>query len=246
MIHQLGDFSLIPDTQKRSKRIGLLFSSLRIGFEIEHLQWEKIPDIKSNGFNFTDGCGFVSADIISKACKILEDNKKIVETMPSVIQVRFLGFKGILLLKKSLHNKIQFRESMLKFNVFEGKHDKNFLGIVNYSTPFHLTYLSLQSVMLLSALGVKDETFYDLQTDYFAKIGVLLESPLVAYNFCRLRDRELMRLIEKYGFSKVVINRLRVLRRKELERGIKKIKRASKNRLEAERLRIFVPKGRLV
>lgn len=46
---------------------------------------------------------------------------------------------------------------MLKFNVPEKDKEKSFLGVLAYSTPFALTYLSMQSVMLLSALGVKDE-----------------------------------------------------------------------------------------
>ena len=78
--------------------------------------------------------------------------------MPSAIQIRFAGCKGVLTLDPTLPGKkAVFRPSMLKF---ESPHRR--LEVLQTSRP-QVVFLNHQLIMLLSNLGVPDEVFLNLQ-----------------------------------------------------------------------------------
>ena len=78
--------------------------------------------------------------------------------MPSAIQIRFAGCKGVLTLDPTLpEKKAVFRPSMRKF---ESPHRR--LEVLQTSRP-QVVFLNHQLVMLLSNLGVPDEVFLNLQ-----------------------------------------------------------------------------------
>ena len=78
---------------------------------------EDIPNVQSADYIFTDGCGLIApqlAEQLVKQVNITYRNKKY---MPSVFQIRYHGYKGILTYEPSMHGKIlaKFRDSMRKF-----------------------------------------------------------------------------------------------------------------------------------
>ena len=78
--------------------------------------------------------------------------------MPSAIQIRFAGCKGVLTLDPTLpEKKAVFRPSMRKF---ESPHRR--LEVLQTSRP-QVVFLNHQLIMLLSNLGVPDEVFLNLQ-----------------------------------------------------------------------------------
>ena len=78
--------------------------------------------------------------------------------MPSAIQIRFAGCKGVLTLDPTLPGKkAVFRPSMRKF---ESPHRR--LEVLQTSRP-QVVFLNHQLIMLLSNLGVPDEVFLNLQ-----------------------------------------------------------------------------------
>jgi hypothetical protein len=116
-VKDMGDFSKLKSVGKKAKRIGLLFSSAEMAVSLHPDRCEDIDDIKYNDYIFTDGCGLISTNLARQLVqrrKIAYRNRRY---LPSVFQIRYRGYKGILTLWPPLKGKVQvqFRESMRKF-----------------------------------------------------------------------------------------------------------------------------------
>jgi|SRR5690242_14452930 len=115
-VKAMGDFSKIKSVGKKAKRIGLLFSSAEITFDLPPDRCQDIDDVATKDYIFTDGCGLVSAQLARQ----LAQKRNIVfrerRYLPSVYQVRYRGYKGVLTLDPTLRGQIQaqFRASMRK------------------------------------------------------------------------------------------------------------------------------------
>jgi RNA dependent RNA polymerase len=135
-VEAMGDFSKLKSVGKKAKRIGLLFSSAEMAVTLQPERCEDIDDIKGNDYVFTDGCGLISIHLareIVQRRNIAYRNRKY---LPSVFQIRYRGYKGVLMLDPSLEGNIQvqFRESMRKF-----KDAKDLsLSVVDYSKVTNL------------------------------------------------------------------------------------------------------------
>lgn len=130
-IESLGDFSKMTTVGKKAKRIGLLFSSAEMGVELAPERCEDIPDVEANDYVFTDGCGLISthlARLLVESVHIAFRNHKYI---PSVFQIRYRGYKGVLSLDPSMGTQClaKFRSSMKKFR---GGDDLT-LSVVDYS-----------------------------------------------------------------------------------------------------------------
>lgn len=130
-VSSLGDFGGMKTAAKKAKRIGLLFSTAEMAMNLNPDRCEDIPDIATKDYVFTDGCGFISRHLakeLVQRAKIKYRNRKY---MPSVFQIRYRGYKGVLMLEPDLNGQIlvKFRDSMKKFN---GGNDLSF-SVVNYS-----------------------------------------------------------------------------------------------------------------
>lgn len=130
-IESLGDFSKIKTVAKKAKRIGLLFSSADMAMILDPVRCEDIPDVQTKDYIFTDGCGLISPHLASQLVKqrnIVFRNKRYI---PSVFQIRYRGYKGVLMLEPELSGQIlvKFRDSMKKF---KGGDDLSF-SVVAYS-----------------------------------------------------------------------------------------------------------------
>jgi hypothetical protein len=130
-IEGFGDFKNIKTVAKKAKRIGLLFSSTKFGAVLRPDRCEDIPDIQNKDYNFTDGCGFISPGLLKvlvKKTPIVFRNQAYV---PSVVQIRYRGYKGVLAVEPSMtgQTQVRFRESMRKFTSVEDLT----LSVVDYS-----------------------------------------------------------------------------------------------------------------
>jgi hypothetical protein len=127
----LGDFSKIKSVAKKAKRIGLLFSTAEIGVTLHPDRCEDIADVQSKEYCFTDGCGLISTLLAEQLVKKTQITFRNVRYTPSVFQIRYRGYKGVLTFEPKLQKQIlvQFRDSMRKF-----KEVKDLtLSVVDYS-----------------------------------------------------------------------------------------------------------------
>ncbi|XP_066277875.1 uncharacterized protein [Branchiostoma lanceolatum] len=184
LVNRFGEFEAIKNPSKRAARIGLLLSTATKCLELHVKEIDHIKDIEANGFTFTDGCGFISVACARK----ITDDKDISERyrhqdppVPSVIQFRMKGCKGIVMIDPSLPNGVCIRPSQEKFkwklpapHVFGVCDD----GI---SQPYAFGQLNKQYIMMLSALGIQDDVFLSKQDTYFRELDRLEIDKEVAF-----------------------------------------------------------------
>lgn len=130
-VEAMGDFSKLKSVGKKAKRIGLLFSSAEMALVLSQERCEDIEDVKRDDYIFTDGCGLISHQLARRLVQkrnIIFRNERY---LPSVFQIRYRGYKGVLTLDHTLNGQVQvqFRESMRKF---KGVSDASF-AVVDYS-----------------------------------------------------------------------------------------------------------------
>ena len=163
-------------TSKRMKRIGMLFSELKLtSVVVVDNNVIEMPDIERNGFNFTDGCGGICKDLAEQ----VKEGAGIVEAyLPSVYQIRYQGCKGVVVLDpKLVSGKLMIRPSMKK--CLSGSKPFLEIGLCDYSRPYSYGHLNRQFIMLFSALGIKDEVFIKKQEAHLARLEKLAEDPEV-------------------------------------------------------------------
>lgn len=130
-IKAMGDLSKIKSVGKQAKRIGLLFSSAEVALDLPPNRCQDIDDVATKDYTFTDGCGLISAQLAGQLAQkrniVFRDRRY----LPSVYQVRYRGYKGVLTLDPTLRGEIQaqFRASMRKF---KDSPDYSF-AVVDYS-----------------------------------------------------------------------------------------------------------------
>ena len=131
IVESWGDFSSIKSVAKKAKRIGLLFSAAEATIQLQPERCEDISDKQTKDYNFTDGCGLISNHLAKQLVKHIPITFRNRKYTPSVFQIRYRGYKGVLTLEPSMTGKImaKFRDSMRKFR---GGEDFSF-SVVDYS-----------------------------------------------------------------------------------------------------------------
>ncbi|KAF8877847.1 RNA dependent RNA polymerase-domain-containing protein [Gymnopilus junonius] len=184
-IYVMGDFGRIMNVAKRAKRIGLLFSSAEVDFTLDPALVADIPDITAGDENFSDGCGLMSKRLamqVAKAKKIIFRGQRYT---PTVFQIRYLGYKGVLMLHPELDNSTtnrhlaEFRKSMKKFSTTL---DHSF-SVVGYSKPYTFGRLNNDIIVLLSSLGVTPAALLAKQQEYFNWISGAAKDVVKAVDF---------------------------------------------------------------
>jgi hypothetical protein len=138
-VESLGDFTKMKTVAKKSKRIGLLFSVARVATILKPDRREDIPDIQTDDYIFTDGCGLISPRLAQELARKVGIAFRNVRYTPSVFQIRYLGYKGVVILDPAMKGEvlIKFRKSMKKFN---GGSDFSF-AVIEYSKVFLIVFL---------------------------------------------------------------------------------------------------------
>lgn len=118
-VDALGEFGRMKTVQKKAKRIGLLFSSAEVARTVDPKWCEDIPDVETKDYVFTDGCGLIAPTLareLAKGAKIVFRNQKY---CPSVFQIRYRGYKGVVTVDPRMKEKggplLRMRKSMKKF-----------------------------------------------------------------------------------------------------------------------------------
>ncbi|KAJ8087712.1 hypothetical protein PM082_006548 [Marasmius tenuissimus] len=240
-IYVMGDFERIMNVAKRAKRIGLLFSEAQVDFQLDPQRIADIPDIKMGDELFSDGCGLMS----KRLAVLVAKNKRIifreVRYTPCVFQIRYLGYKGVLMLHPPLDAPnqplAQFRKSMKKFNTTTN----TTFSVVDYSRPYAFGRLNNDVIVLLSSLGITNEKLIAKQQEYHTWITEASSDPVKAFTF--------LSSMEEYGLAEKVL--LNGLDDPEVQRGVrsKQAKEVASFKGEKNgknRARMIVHKSRLL
>ncbi|KAI8053420.1 RNA dependent RNA polymerase-domain-containing protein [Syncephalis plumigaleata] len=144
----MGDFSEYKIIGKLAARMGQCFSSTRMTIELAPDQLTCIDDVKSSDdkYMFSDGVGRMSVAV----ARAVEEKMGLKE-LPSAIQFRLGGCKGVLTLHPPLSPAsphIEYRESQRKFNS-----DHRALEVIR-TANYTAGALNRQIIVLLTCLGV--------------------------------------------------------------------------------------------
>ncbi|KAF4337269.1 NAM7-nonsense-mediated mRNA decay [Fusarium beomiforme] len=236
-IESMGDFTKMKTVGKKTKRIGLLFSSSKAAMVISPDRCEDISDVETDDYVFTDGCGLIAPSLaheLSRRTRIIFRDTRYT---PLVFQLRYRGYKGVVTVDPRMKKQkalLKFRKSMKKFS---GGDDHSF-AVVAHSKPFSYGFLNDESIILLHALGISQETLLAKQRNHFnllnnARIDFRDAFRFLSYvNRPDLAERVLLEGVESV---KSQINR-------QINEQLKKML----NKQGEQKCRIFVQKSRLL
>ena len=251
IINKFGDFDSIKTAAKRAARIGLLLSTAGETVKIREDDINRIADVERNGFTFTDGCGYISpvlAKMIVEHLEISEKYKHQKYPYPSVFQVRLLGCKGVLVLNPFLVKGVEIRKSMEKFKWLLPEPFP--LGVVDkgFSKPYEVGSLNKQFILLLSALGIKDDVFLNKQKTYFEEIKSLTSNKETAFTYlCAFDEIEIAEQFLKDENNKTALAKIKSIQQRAYaspNNSESEIERTRKS--PALRLKIPIEKSRNV
>jgi len=191
-----GDFSCINSVSKLAARMGQAFSKTTPTIQIPPSCMKEIPDIEvedpktGTKYIFTDGCGEISGDYLEQIASIMNLN-----SVPSAIQVRLMGMKGMLVLNPQLTKQIRYVPSMKKYDIENPTPLQRTVEVIKTASVLR-GYLNRQYINILSCLGVPNEFFLKLQQAYIDEILNFHTSKPAAKNFltCLTPSKELASL----------------------------------------------------
>ncbi|KAJ4839358.1 hypothetical protein Tsubulata_043155 [Turnera subulata] len=230
----MGCFSKIRSVSKCAARMGQLFSSSIQTFDVPEQDVEIIPDIEMDcdgiSYCFSDGIGKISLQFARK----LAEKCGLNET-PSVFQIRYGGYKGVVAVDRNSFRKLSLRTSMLKF-----ESENRMLNVTSWSDSMPC-YLNREIVSLLSTLGVKDEALLSLQQVQLDLLGKMLtdrEAALaVLQSFAWAGSKDILTSMLLEGYEPGDEPYLSMMLQAYHENLLTELK---------TRCRVFVPKGRVV
>jgi RNA-dependent RNA polymerase len=156
----MGHFKDICSISKCAARMGQLFSSSRPTFEVPPYAVEAIPDVEvttdGTKYIFSDGIGRISLRFAKQIGKVLGLDYA---NPPSAFQIRYGGYKGVIVVDPNSFFDISLRPSMKKF-----ESESIMLNITSWSKS-QPCYMNREIISLLSTLGIRDEIFESIQQD---------------------------------------------------------------------------------
>ena len=233
-----SDFAKIQTIEKQAKRIAQLFSRFTKSVKLNTNEYKLINDVQNKNYIFTDGCGFMSTEFAEQVKSIYRLNY-----VPSVCQIRYRGFKGVLLhVPEITSKKVYFRESMKKFDTQKPEFD--FFGVVDVSRSFRPAYLNTQIIMLLESIGVskrmiklKQDDFFDILKDLSSNMDKACK-----YLSCFGNADYVDSIHNHKGIDKTIETYLTTSKKKEIEKMFE-FRQRDKPKYKT---RILIPKSRLV
>ncbi|CAN6280057.1 unnamed protein product [Urochloa humidicola] len=226
----MGDFRNIRNVAKYAARLGQSFSSSTETLKVHSYEVEQIPDI-TNGtkYIFSDGVGKISANFaleVAMKCKLKR-------FAPSVFQIRYGGYKGVVAVDPSSNRKLSLRKSMSKF-----QSENITLDVLAYS-KYQPCFLNRQLITLLSTLGVSGNVFELKQGEAVKQLNRMVTEPQAA--------REAIELMPMGEVTNVVKELLLCGYQPDHEPYLSMLLqtfRASKLLELKTKSRIFIPEGR--
>uniref|UniRef100_A0A0N5BKB4 RNA-dependent RNA polymerase n=1 Tax=Strongyloides papillosus TaxID=174720 RepID=A0A0N5BKB4_STREA len=155
----MGDFTKCSSLPKMMARMGQCFTQTQPAICLKESDYIIIDDVyggynnDGSRFCFSDGCGILSTKMAGALAAILK-----LDHVPSVFQIRFKGFKGILSVDNTIGSNgetysIAFRKSQLKFDISDSG-GESFLEVVKYSMPA-IACFNRQLIVILDQVGYK-------------------------------------------------------------------------------------------
>ncbi|KAK2460832.1 hypothetical protein APHAL10511_007302 [Amanita phalloides] len=210
----IGDFKgtkLLRCPSKYAARLGQAFTATDPSVRISREEFEEVPDIGEGDYLHTDGVGTISKSLGDKIWEILKlPGTRVVQ--PSVYQIRFMGYKGVVSVDEKLDEEgkgiqMRLRNSMRKFEN-SGEKMPEIEIAQSFQRP-NVCYLNRPLIMLLEDLGVNRESFEKLQDEAIADARTIHDS---IDAFCRILNihslgkqyrlsYSLKRLKTKYGLD---------------------------------------------
>ena len=243
-----GNFDKIKIVSKYAARIGLLMSPTQATIFVPDTKWARERDIvwgpekDRKKYEFTDGCGRMS----TRVAQMFRDKLNLKHLykhqgaygVPSVIQFRMMGCKGIFVHDPTLDAAnqpwVMIRDSQWKFDwnmdtvkFLERDKDGNpgrAMGVCSngLSRPFSFGKLNEQFVVLLDSLGLADNTFLDIQKDHFERLKRCMDDRIAAFEILSSQNRMaeadlLQETDENSPYPPEVINTLKRFRKPVVE-----------------------------
>ncbi|KAH6885741.1 RNA dependent RNA polymerase-domain-containing protein [Thelonectria olida] len=160
ILQSLGDFQNIRVPAKCAARMGQSFSETPYAVQLEECGIDicNIPDVKAGDRVFSDGVGTISWDALEEIWPHLPMQAG----LPTCLQIRLGGYKGMLSLDSRLNDKLIClrSESMMKFPTDDLKE----LGICDTSCKPLRLMLNRQMIKILEDMGTKNQWFFDMQS----------------------------------------------------------------------------------
>lgn len=156
----MGDFRDAISVPKMMSRMGQCFTQAQPTVRLERHHWLVEPDMEggpNNKFCFSDGCGRISVKLAEHITRILD-----LKVVPACFQVRFKGFKGILVIDPTIDDilnmpKVIFRKSQQKFGEGGGDLQDEYLEVVKYAMPSPVC-LNRPFITILDQVSAKQST----------------------------------------------------------------------------------------
>ena len=163
IIKKLGDFSQIKPVCKYAARISQTLTTTIKTIKIPKDKIKFIEEVKHNGYTFSDGVGKISYTL----AKQINDEFLKLDYVPSCFQGRFMGCKGVWTTMWDDHSgKIYYRPSQKKFDLLPDDHREFFYFELCEYSRYIQSYLNRQVILLLNALGIKENIFIKKLDDY--------------------------------------------------------------------------------
>ncbi|OSD06554.1 RdRP-domain-containing protein [Trametes coccinea BRFM310] len=193
--NDLGNFedvNTIPS--KYAARIAQAFSATDPSVRIRRDQWDAdLKDLGTEKYEHTDGQGTISPalrDIIWEALVKAQPDLSKLTLKPSAYQIRFLGFKGMVVVDETLEGVyMRMRPSMRKFEAHDHDKSEAEIEIAKAFVYPGTARLCRPLIMVLEDLGVRKEAFLTLQER--AKAAVVTASDTMATTIELLRKHNL-------------------------------------------------------
>eukprot|EP00252_Welwitschia_mirabilis_P004884 TRINITY_DN1521_c0_g1_i2.p1 TRINITY_DN1521_c0_g1~~TRINITY_DN1521_c0_g1_i2.p1 ORF type:complete len:1212 (+),score=159.84 TRINITY_DN1521_c0_g1_i2:186-3821(+) len=170
----MGKFS-DRNVAKHAARMGQCFSSTYHTVDVPKSQVEELQEIVRNGYMFSDGIGKITPALALDVTQRLQ----LSVDPPSAFQIRYAGYKGVVSTwpaKPGSRFQLSLRRRSMK--KFDSAH--RVLEIITW-TRFLPGFLNRQIITLLSALGVPNKAFSDLQTAMVQRIGHMVDNAELAF-----------------------------------------------------------------
>ncbi|CAI9757485.1 unnamed protein product [Fraxinus pennsylvanica] len=230
----MGCFSKIRSVSKCAARMGQLFSSSMQTIKVQPQNVKVIPDIEvisdGVGYCFSDGIGKISFAFAREVSRKLG-----LSHIPSAFQIRYGGYKGVIVVDRHSYDKLALRSSMLKFE------SKNWMLNVTKWSESMPCYLNREIIILLSTLGIQDDIFLALLEEQLQLLRQMLTNREAA-----LKVLESMGGIDGKGvLARMLRQGYEPNREPYLVTMLQSLYENQLSDLRS-RSRIFVPKGRVL
>ncbi|KAK0196791.1 RNA dependent RNA polymerase-domain-containing protein [Armillaria mellea] len=175
--HSIGDFKgtdLMKQPSKWAARIGQAFTATDPSVKVRREEWKEIHDMGKEPYLHTDGAGTISKslgdEIWACLCKGRRDHGESA-VRPSVYQIRFLGYKGVVAVDPELDRdpngiRMKLRRSMRKFE--DSRLNEADIEIARAFDRPNTSYLNRPLVMILEDKQVRRDSLQELQENAVA------------------------------------------------------------------------------